>query len=249
MASQTPLVLEGISLLDFVQYILKTHAEPSTIIICSTNESFLQQLHDALTSNTHADHDSGNTPQQQLWTTPTLRLLASSRTVKLAFCPELAHLRAYLAAYAHRTWMELDDSVSTSTSRRLTRTLAILNPIALHRPTSAFSAQGFNRTLAVAVEAAYHTRSRLVLAEIPSTRPAGVYGDLYDSPDSVLEGELHDAAAGELASNPWDDEVSILNVTTKSFGAGERGWVGRTVKVRAVVGRWCVFQDARLDAG
>lgn len=88
-----------------------------------------------------------------------------------------------------------------------------------------------------------------MLAEIPSTRPAGVYGDLYDSPDSVLEGELHDAAAGELASNPWDDEVSILNVTTKSFGAGERGWVGRTVKVRAVVGRWCVFQDARLDAG
>jgi hypothetical protein len=43
--------------------------------------------------------------------------------------------------------------------------LAILDPIQLHRPTSAFSAQGLNRTFAVAVEAARHLNVRLVVAE------------------------------------------------------------------------------------
>ena len=44
-------------------------------------------------------------------------------------------------------------------------------------------------------------------------------------------------------TNPWDEEVSILNVTTKSFGVGERGWVGRTVKLRTVAARWCMFES------
>ena len=72
------------------------------------------------------------------------------------------------------------------------------------------------------------------------------HNDLPDLPDFPMEEEgVDDAAARQLASRPWEEEVSILNVTTKSFGAGERGWVGRTVTVRAVVGRWCVFRDMR----
>ena len=235
MDPRTPLVLEGINLPDFVQYILKTHAAPSTLIICSTKEVFLQQLHHSHATNADHDRDNGS-PTRQQWTTPTLRLLVSSRTVKLAFCPELAHLRAYLAAHTHR---EQNDSIPT-------RTLAILNPINVHKPTSAFSAQGLNRTLAVAVEAAHHTNSRLVLAEVPL---AVTHEDLPDLPDFPMEEEgVHGAATRPLASSPWDEEVSILNVTTKSFGTGERGWVGRTVKVRAVVGRWCVFRDVTANA-
>ena len=34
-----------------------------------------------------------------------------------------------------------------------------------------------------------------------------------------------------------------MNVTTKSFGAGGPGWVGRTVTVRRVAERWFVFSD------
>lgn len=232
----------------FVRYILKTHAAPSILIVCSTKEAFLQQLHDSLAADAHHDQNSGYPAQQQHWTTPTLRLFASSRTVKLAFCPELAHLRAYLAAYSHRTSLEPDDSMSSSTSRRSTRTLAILNLIDLHRTTSAFSAQGLNRTLALAVESAYYTKSRLVLAEIPSAQAAGHPGDLSGLPDFAMQDESHHVAPNQPASNTWDDEVSILNVTTKSFGAGERGWVGRTVEVRQVVARWCVFRNVKADA-
>ena len=70
------------------------------------------------------------------------------------------------------------------------------------------------------------------------------HGDFPDLPDFPMEEDVDDdAEARPLALSPWDEEVSLLNVTTKSFGAGERGWVGRTVRVRAVVGRWCGFRD------
>jgi hypothetical protein len=95
-----------------------------------------------------------------------------------------------------------------------------------------------NRTLATAVDAAYHTGSQLVLAECPTDLQTISYED------TAMGFESDDAAAPVPGtSNPWDDEVSILNVTTKSFGAGERGWVGRTVKVRTIAERWCVFED------
>ena len=196
----------------------------------ATNESANAQYHD----NVDAEASSRPT-RKHSWTTPTLRLLASCRTVKLAFCPEVAHLRAYLAAYACRESQQQDTEGQDTIGAKTTRLLAVLNPIQLHRPTSAFSAQGLNRTLSIAVEAAYHTRSCLILAEIP--------GHAENTPpeDVPMFGE-EAASAAQPATNPWDEEVSILNVTTKSFGAGERGWVGRTVKIRAIAQRWCVFE-------
>lgn len=237
--SQTPLVLEKITLPAFIQYILKNHAAPSTLMICSSRGAFLRQLQETIAAETQ-DQEIASRPQQS-WTTPTLRLLASSRTVNLIFCPELPHLRAYLAAYTHRLSakaLDLESSVPVAGKQRI---LAILNPIQLHRETSAYSAQGLNRTFATAVEAAHQTGSRLVMAECPSPtstqRPEG-----YDI-QMDLGAEDAGVARGGADTNPWDEELSMLNVTTKSFGAGERGWVGRTVKVRTVAGRWCHFQD------
>jgi hypothetical protein len=235
MDAQPPLVLEGISLPELLRYILKTHAAPSALVICSTKETFLQQLNEA-TEAEYQNHEEDLRPPHP-WTTPTLRLLASSRTVKVAFCPDLAHLRAYLAAYAQRQPADQDDLTAQPALARTNHILAILNPIQLHKPTSAYSAQGLNRTLASAVEAAYHTRRRLVLAECPYTTQS------LPSDELQLDLEADLATPAPTSSTPWDEELSLLNVTTKSFGAGERGWVGRTVKVRTVAERWCLFQD------
>jgi len=113
--------------------------------------------------------------------------------------------------------------------------LAILNAIEAHRPTSAFSAQGLNRTWAGAVEAAHSTGSRLIVAECHNDRYAPQPADAVTS----------EAAEADVAPpvDPWDEEVSMLNVTTKTFGAGERGWVGRTVKIRTIAERWCRFES------
>ena len=67
--------------------------------------------------------------------------------------------------------------------------------------------------------------------------------------DAGLGGDGEAEETEEQASSVWDEEVSMLNVTTKTFGAGERGWVGRTVSIRRVAGRWCHFKRYEAEEG
>jgi len=246
----TPIVLHPIGLVAFIQYILDQHAPPSTIVVCSSKEDFLSQLCAATAGKTTDQaNDNGNTdPHEQTdtasdpkpvkpasWATPTLRLLASSRTIKLVFCPEVTHLRAYMATHAHRL-AKADDGESASAKPTIgVPMLAILNAIEAHRPTSAFSAQGLNRTWAGAVEAAHSAGSRLTLAECHEDKR------MSESADAVT-GEATEAGVASTV-DPWEEEVSMLNITTKTFGAGDRGWVGRTVKIRTIAERWCRFES------
>jgi len=251
MAAQTPLVLEDASLTEFVRYILDRHENLSTLVVCGTKDDFLAAFRDTAEREARSDEPQATRSEspgvthnhfatqrvaslQDAWTAATLRMLATSRTVKVVFCPDITHLRAYLAThavqrYGNRTTTEVDSK----------RTLALLNPLAIHRPTSAFSAQGLNRTFSGAVEAAYASDSRLIIAECDhyATRDRRN----FDTSVQTLDAEVRDAAQ-QLAISVWDEEVSILNVTTKSFGAGERGWVGRTVRVRDIAERWCRFE-------
>ncbi|KAK3684396.1 hypothetical protein LTR37_020331 [Vermiconidia calcicola] len=242
MANLTPVVLENLNISEFIQHVLVAHSLPSTIIVCSSKDAFLKHLHAASARTTtlaqqgeEGEHDGPRSSgrKHEPWSVPTLRLLASSRTVRMVFCPDVTHLRACLGTHAHRPSEDSKHEVEESSSQRL---LAVLNPIQLHRPTSAFSAQGLNRTFATAVEAAYRTKSRLVVGEC-STENIG--------PSTVdpLAVEADPAASAAPPASQWDEHVSILNVTTKSFGVGERGWVGRTVKIRSIAERWCTFRN------
>lgn len=256
MIAPTPVAFEPVDLITFIQYIVDLHTPASTLIVCSTKEVFVQQLVSATTSkpDTHdrdeddknpTDPNTSSTTETILrqtsanpWGIPTLRLLASSRTVTLAFCPDVTHLRAYLAAYPHSHAKTGTINASPSGSMNASPILAILDPIQLHRPTSAFSAQGLNRTMAVAVDAAYRSACQLMIAEC-----ALIDHSSTGEPSESMPG-VDDTDASNLSTtrSPWDEEVSILNVTTKTFGAGERGWVGRTVKIRAIAARWCEFR-------
>jgi len=263
MAYNRPIVLEDVSLADFVQYVLNQHGGPSTLVVCGTKDAFLEALKEPTTRNQNGGEDrtaqrqaveqapgtedSGRRSiQHRSWTAPTLRMLSTSRTVKVAFCPDITHLRAYLATYS--MCLAEQSAAGSSSINNVNGTLAILNPIQLHRPTSAFSAQGVNRTFSAAVEAAYCTQSQLVIAECPATssRSAAEEVDVPDV-DFMAEGQKPPAEERPVPQSLWDEEVSILNVTTKSFGAGERGWVGRTVKFRSIAERWCRFET--LPAG
>lgn len=252
-----PVVFEPVDLVAFIQYLLDEHVQQTTLIVCSTKEAFVQQLIAATAAKANppagdsgegnptnpttlpdAEASSRQSPRNP-WTIPTLRLLASSQTVKLAFCPDVTHLRAYLTTYAHQLSKTGTKATTPQQQPNAVSALAVLNPIQLHKPTSAFSAQGLNRTLAVAVEAAHQAKRRLVLAE------CATFGqqDTHDEGEGIPGHEDGDVAnALEDEVSPWDEEVSILNVTTKTFGAGERGWVGRTVKIRAVAARWSEFR-------
>ncbi|KAK3678030.1 hypothetical protein LTR78_002125 [Recurvomyces mirabilis] len=253
MSHLTPLVLERVSLDGAVQYVLKQDSGPSAVIFCGTKGDLIEQLTPRTTENRPAnkatnDHEadvplSTTEPAQtqQWWAVPTLQLLANSRYKKVVFCPDITHLRAYLATYRL-------DPVHHPLGSTSNGSLAILNPVNLHRQTSAFSAQGLNRTLSAAVEAAHRAGSRLVIAECTQPLPPIPDADVgTERPHD--EGDFADRNEPALTGGPWEEEVSILNVTTKSFGVGERGWVGRTVKLRAIVSRWCTFDDLSKPVG
>ncbi|KAK5107603.1 hypothetical protein LTR62_000997 [Meristemomyces frigidus] len=233
MAPRTPIVLEHTTLEQTLAYILSNAAAPTTIVFAGLKNDLFAQLSpppdpegtDSPASPTHCPSSA--------WAVPTLKLLASSRGIKMVFCPDITHLRAYLGTNQHQPDRN-DEMCQHGGSQE--RILALINPIALHRPTSTFSAQGLNRTFAAAVEAAFRSKAKLVIAECnPSSSGAATDVSGEDS-------EVGERSPNVPAPDLWDEEVSILNVTTKSFGIGGRGWVGRTVKLRAVAGRWCVFQ-------
>lgn len=236
MAGHERTVLTGLSLPDFIQH-LEEESLATSLIICSTKDAFLEQLlATCMESMTISPDEAAETVDNEFPTPsthcllqqPSLRMLATSQRIKLVFCPDVSHLRAYLSIFK---------SSVVSDKRQL---LAILNLLELHRPTSAFSAQGLIRTFSLAAEAALRTNSRLLICESVPSRPrtpsAGVHGN--ESTEELPA----DHPPAPTATDPWDEQVSILNVTTKSFGAGGRGWVGRTVKTKRIAERWCTFK-------
>ena len=258
MAPSRPHVFTGLSLPDLVQHLLDSDSPSSVLVVCASKNNFVEQLHatclDSGVDNTNDEQPidmldtEPNEPSEPephpLLKQPTLHQLATSRKLKLVFCPELVHLRAYLSTLA----IPPSSQPTTENNKRNTPLLTVLNPIAQHRATSSFSAQGLNRTFALAVEAAHATNTQLLMVECPSFRhphnhvehlgDAG-YDFEFETETTAIPPPQPSGAAADL----WDEEVSILNVTTKSFGAGGRGWVGRTVTVRRVVERWFVFSD------
>jgi hypothetical protein len=245
-----PRVITGVGLADFIQDILDNNSRPSTLVVCAAKETFIEQLLAACIetrpSNINeqqsldgepADREPVLAQTRDLLKRLPLFQLANSGTVKLVFCHDLTHLRAYLATLAiQRALPESDEPTESSEQNEPQKPLlAILNPIDIHRFTTAFSAQGLNRTFSLAVEAAYATRNRLLMIEF-----LGCQHREAEQADIGYEAESEAVSAPPL-ENPWDEEVSILNVTTKSFGAGGRGWVGRTVTIRRIAERWCVF--------
>ncbi|KXT13855.1 hypothetical protein AC579_6904 [Pseudocercospora musae] len=234
MTSPESIVLEGAGILEFLQHVLDCHAPPSTVLVCSTKTAFIESLKRAAAS-VPGGLDEPALPahrMRRLWRTPTLRLLSTSRTLKLVFCPDITHVRAYLATYrlalADRP-EEADTALRYKSARPV---LAVLDLIQVHRPTTAFSAQGINRSISAAVEAAHATASKLILAEYPAP---------LEQPDMDLSEAGTDVRQAEQSA--WDEAVPILNVTTKRLGELS---VGRTVSIRTAAARWCIFQ--RLDS-
>lgn len=247
-ASLRPQIVTDIRLAEFVQHLLSNDHQTATLIVCATKERFIEQLLGACidTPTTTVDQaqqlSDGETAETEPATAEThgllkqqsLLRLANSRKVKLVFCYDLTHLRAYLATLAIPR-PHLEPAARVEETNHQPSLLAILNPIDIHRFTISFSAQGLNRTFALAVEAAHATRNHLIMVEFPECQ--------HREAEHAVEGyELEsDSVPATSVVNPWEEEVSILNVTTKSFGAGGRGWVGRTVTIRRIAERWCVF--------
>lgn len=118
--------------------------------------------------------------------------------------------------------------VSSDEMRSKRPVLAVLDLLALHIPTSEFSAQGLSRTLAMTVEVSARERMDLVLCECQNAV---------------------DPASRETGGRLWYEHVPILNGSVR-MGGEDSSWGGRGVPVKRVAERWFQFNDNnRVTAG
>lgn len=259
-----PLVYNPAPLIDFIHLITQHETAGATLIICASRQTFLVQLQNSVVGKCHAlnqneaiqeDHPPESMsrlvqhPADHPLFARTLNLLAISRRIRLFFCPSVAAFHAQIATMS---------APSLSSERESApHILAILNLIHMHRTTASYSAQGLGKAFAAGVEAAWRSKHRLIFFEYPESVMPAPMSLANDSSDPVDEPhtsdmevdnneELTNAATGPASAiapeNPWQEQVQILNATTKTFGnVGNRGWMGRTVRIADIAARWCTF--------
>ncbi|KAF2143773.1 uncharacterized protein K452DRAFT_162112 [Aplosporella prunicola CBS 121167] len=216
MAPPPHTVLHPTTLPSFLHHLLTpTPTTNTTLIICAPRATFEQQLLHSLQS-------------QSTLLQPTLQTLTTTSALRTHHCTSLPALRAFLSSLTHT-----HKHPTTNPT-----TIALLNPLALHAPTPSHSAQGLSRTLAIAVDAAHATGSRLVMAECPFTP----YND-------------DEGASEEQQEDPWATLLPLLNssspstASTTAMRRGFGGWVGRSVEARSVVEQWFVFESGEEKEG
>jgi hypothetical protein len=144
---------------------LSSQNETTVLIVCSTKNHLLEQIIPVLSAeepvqknsrrqSSEADETSEDVASHQLLHT-TLQLISASKAIKLAFCPTINTLRAYLSTL----------TATHSTKPPPQACLLILDLILLHHATSEFSVQGLMRSLASSVEAAARNQMDLYLCE------------------------------------------------------------------------------------
>lgn len=234
--SEAPLIVSFSSVSKFLTRLLEQHAPPSTLIVCSTREFFLEGLLIELRQESReltVSSQTIDTPNlENSLLSRTLHLIARSKSISLAFTPTLPHLRAYLATYVHPVIVP-DEHITYEKPGTHVSTLAILNSLTLHRPTSDFSAQGLSRTFALLVDVAAREGMQLLVTE----------GDLAPEDEEM---QTDGDGASQTPRDPWSEQVPLLNGSIR-FGGEERLWAGRTVEVRKVVSRWFRFETMDSD--
>lgn len=206
---------------------LVNHGSPqgTTLVICSTRNAFLRQIAPTLLAPqaqeipaSQESLDEDEEPQDLLphrFLIPTLGLLAATRAVKIAFCPTVKSLRAWLSTYIVSTGTSFAHDIDAR------RTLIVLDLVLLHRDTSEFSVQGLSRTLACAVEVAARNGMDLQLVECKD------FHDVHDSPRGYAL---------------WAAQVPLLSGSVRLGGDGVN-WAGRAISIRTVASRWFRFEE------
>lgn len=232
-----PTVLYPLTLPALLDHILSTQpaSSPTTLVICSDRPTFLDELARSLKQQEETSQSSN---LKQLLV-PTLHNLSTTRHVKLAFCASVQALLAYLTAYDRPGYVHVDESEGKER-------LVLVNLLALHKPTSSFSAQGLSRTFATAVETALRTGATLHLVECEDRHSIA---EEAPKDDVFMSGEEDDGRPPAAEQDPWDQDVSILNLSARRFGSGtgERSWAGRTVEAKRIAARWFRFHNLSDD--
>lgn len=225
---------------ELLNYIL-TYQSPISLIICQPRPAFLSSLIGSIDRPSARHEDPGDeaddssvpeVPKHPLLI-PTLRQIAASRLVNMAFINTVSHLRAYLAAFPGSAGEKGASIAETKPKNVVTEGISpmivVYGLVGLHRDTSEWSAQGLGNSTAALVEVAWRMGQRVVVIE----------EKLDDGRDEL----------GGVDERVWEERVPILNGNVRRAGLEDEDavWSGRTVEVRRVLGRWFKFRKGELE--
>lgn len=170
------------------------------------------------------------------WISPLLvqsiHRVAVAKHIRVVFVPSVSHLRAWLAVFPpadSKTVQPPPAAAMAAFSRKtdIAPLLLLYGFLDLHRDTSEWSAQGLSNTAATLIEAARLAALRPVIVE-----------QRIDWSEQLRDSE-------SLLS----EEIPLLSGAERRAAAreGGSGWIGRTVSVRRVLGRWFRFQEDVWD--
>ncbi|KAL8954999.1 MAG: hypothetical protein Q9183_006835, partial [Haloplaca sp. 2 TL-2023] len=197
-SSQPGIALSPMMCNDFIEYVIHHHLQPTTIVVCSSREAFLENLQSSLQAigpqqdSTTGERNEDNASLHPLLI-PTIHQLSTSRTITLAFAPSLPHLRAYLASYVSMSVSKAMSVLPRAKPGVQVPMLAVYGLVNLHRTTTEYSVQGLSRSFAIAVEAADSWGLRLILTE-----------NLRDQTSSTADQDLEAEAAP--TGDPWAEQ-------------------------------------------
>jgi len=233
MSPTPPTVLGPLTPAGLLHHLLANQSDtcPTLLVICSNRDVFLQQLATSLQQG-HSEQDTASTERL---IAPTLQNLLTTRHFQLVFCTSVQALLAYLTAYGRPGAAGLIGDTQGK------KKIVLVNPLTLHASTPSFSAQGLSRCFATVAETALRTGVQLHIVECTG-KPR--LNEETDEADIDMEIRHQEIPTGLEVEDPWEQEVSILNVSARRFGSGqgERAWAGRTVKARRIAARWFHFR-------
>lgn len=209
-----PVFLSPAAPSELLDSILAVHVHPTTVLVCWPRKQFLEALiQDVKENHVPCPNDDGDHRSHPLLRA-TLRQVAVSRHIAMAFVPTVTHLRSYLAAFFacdSKTPPPPAEAAPPSGRCRPSPLLLVYGFLELHRDGTEWSAQGLNTSAAGLVESA--ARNGL--------KPAIVEPRKTESPE-------------ELATT-LGEGVPVLN---GSKMREDGTWSGRVVPVRRVLERW-----------
>jgi hypothetical protein len=235
---------------------------PTTLVVCTTREEFEYSLNEDIDREMRL-HNPGHMEEQQdeprqadgdldfsvlpenpveppAWISPLLvhsiNRVAIAKHIRVVFVPSVSHLRAWLTVFppADPTTVERPPAAGTGAFLRKMETAPLLllyGFLDLHRDTSEWSAQGLSNTAAALVEAACQAALRAVVIE-----PRMDWDEQLRDSESILGEEMPMLSGAERRAVARDQDE------------GGGGWIGRTVSVRRVLGRWFRFEEGPWDA-
>ena len=270
MAENIPIIFHPIELVDFLQWLLNHCAAPSTLVVASSWADFLVEV----TASAHFKQDREEDAQDNrpnpvtrsdftAWAT--ISQLYDAQRLRVVCCSSVPTLNCYLSrtVIGNAGINGAENSIPLTLQPGRQPLLVLLNPIRVQQGSPTYSAQGLSRMFASAIEFAARHGQRLIIIECISRTTLDVRHRVLSmiDPRRLLEmdNRMTDDEAGPedfeneghndlLAAHddPWEQEVPILNMTTKNLSSNQRIWMGRTVKIRTIAERWCKFTKVEV---